>query len=246
MIKEAIDRVLALSPIQTTTINDLVYVKGNQQITRLKMPDQRKPDPLRFNTLTGFADYVEANPDNLDDFNLFVQVTRHNSVELHGQLQPGNDNTRFSYAAAYPDGCHFCFGQWQNIEDMIVLLQTCFARPEGIESDVDAIIDLIGNIASERIHTQKDDGFSQRVEVRSGLASKSAVKVENPVRVHPWQTFVEIDQPEMSAVLRFREVKDNLPMVGLFSSVSTAWQLQTAIKIREWLIERLPTMRVFT
>lgn len=245
MIREAIDRIISMSEIRTATINELTYVKANQQVTRLKAPEHYKPRPLLFNTLTGFADYIRANPDNLDDFNLFVQVTRHNSVELRGPLQSDNDNIRFTYAAAHPDGVGFSFGTWHTIEDMIILLQTTCARGEGIETDIDAIIDLISNIASEHIHLQQDDGFSQQIEIRSGLSTKSAVKVENPVRIRPWQTFVEVEQPEMVAILRFREVKDKMPMVGLFSSTSTVWQLETAAKIREWFTEQLPTMRIF-
>lgn len=246
MIKEAIETVLGLAPITTHAIDENVYCKAGQQVVRLKRPDQLPPKKCVFNTLTGLVDYIETNPDDLDPFKLFLHIVDYGAVDLVGPLQPDNDNLRFIYAAANAEGLQFTFDHWFPVEDMIIALQTCFARPDGIETDVDAIINLIGNIASERIHNQADDGFSQRVEIRSGLTAKSSVKVENPVRVRPWRTFVEIMQPETLAVLRFREKENGLPHVALFQSKSLAWRAEAMASVRDWLRDKLPTMKIFS
>jgi hypothetical protein len=245
MIKQAIEKVLDLAPIQRLTVGDNLYCKADQRVVRLQKPEQSPPEVCLFRTLTGLVDYIETNPDGLDMFGLFLHIADAGIVDLIGPLQPENDNTRFNYASARSDGLQFMFGHWWNVEDLIIALQTCFSRPDGIETDVDAIIQLIGNIASERVRNQEDDGFSQRVEIRSGLTTKSTVKVENPVRVRPWRTFFEVLQPESLAVLRFKERDNGLPQVGLFESASKSWRAEAIASVRDWLRDRLPTMKIF-
>jgi hypothetical protein len=244
MIRDAIDKILDLAPIQSVEIDRDTYVKMDQKVTRLKAPEEHAPKPLRFITLTGLADYIIANPDLLDPRNVVLHVTDFLRVECLGPLQPANDNVRFIYAVAHIDRPAFSFGKWMSIEDFIIALQSDFFRNADFD-DVDAIIDLLGKVASEHIQTREDDGFSQMVQVRSGLTTTSAVKVENPVRVFPWRTFAEVDQPETLAVLRFRKAGDGAPLVALFESKGESWRFEAIQSVKEWLTATFPEVHVF-
>jgi hypothetical protein len=246
MISEAIDKVLELAPIQVQTIGDHSYIKAGQQVTRLRSPDELAPKVLPFSTLTGLAEYIEANPDDLDLDACFLHVATFERVELLGPLQPLNDNDRFFYAAARAGAGRqgFAFGQWLNLEDFIIKLQADFAEYQGQEDDREAIIDLLGKVANENLQTMTDNGFSQTVQVKSGLTTLSAVKVENPVTVRPWRTFAEIEQPPILAVLRFRKSGDGLPLAALFESGGGAWKLEAMTRICAWLKARLADIKV--
>lgn len=244
MIREAIDKVLSLAEIQTFKDDTRTYIKGNQNVTRLKRPEELFPDFLKFSTLTGLADYIETNPDKLDPNDMIVHVADFGQVDLLGPLQASNDNSRFTFATASSNRKPFRFGAWMAIEDFIIALQSDFARPANGPDDVDAIIDLLGKVASEQVQTNEDDGFSQTIQVRSGLTTKSNVTVENPVRVHPWRTFGEVEQPETIAVLRFRKAGDGAPMVALFESGGESWRLKAIESIKAWMENNFDDLHV--
>lgn len=240
MIKEAIDKILDLEKIDLATIGDQTYVKANQCINRLKHPDEHAPNPLVFNTLTGLIDYLNCAIDPLDRSKLAYHVVDFNQVDLVGNLQANNENVRFCYARATCLKDMFAFNQWHPVEEFIINMQTHFEPTEQIE----AIINLVGKIVSEHVKTQEDNGFTQVVQIRSGLTTKAEVKVENPVTVCPWRTFVEIDQPRTLAVLRFRQSRENDLQVALFDSACEFWRRDAIQAIKAWLVDKVGSVPV--
>lgn len=244
MITEAIDKILSLADVRTLRIGENTYVKSDQQIRRLIRPEDAPPKPIVFKTLTGFADYIEANPDGLDIEKTIIHVSDFNRVHLIGPMQPENENARFVYAMASDSRRVFPFRQWFPIEDFIIALQSDFSRVPDFPDDADDIIHLVGTIASEHVKTQEDDGFTQRVQIQSGLTTKSEVKVENPVYVRPWRTFGEILQPGTPAILRFQNRVNGPPHVALFDSGGEDWRLKAIALIKTWLESYFPEMNI--
>jgi len=243
MIAEAIDRIQALAEIQTEEIDGEIYIKKGQGVERLPKPGQVKPVPLLFSTLTSLAQYYEANIDNLETDRLAFHVEGFNHVRLIGPMDPSNDNLRFTYAEAIAEVTPFCFGKYMDLEDFVVCLQTQFATdPPHDDSDVDAITSKLSEVAVEHVQTHKDDNFAQSIQIRTGLAFKTQVKVENPVRVYPWRTFAEIQQPLTPAVLRFLP-SSGQPKAGLFEA-GGAWKSMAMLRVKEWLSGRLPGVKV--
>lgn len=250
MIAEAIEKILQLAPVTTKEIEGNHYCKEGGDVERILTPAQIMPNPLSFNTLTGLCDYIKTNPDGLNMPTLILHVVDFDRVELLGPLQPDNDNRRFLYARAFANKGRegFRFGSWFALEDFIIRLQTQFDSPdtEASLNDIDAIIDLMGTIANENIRTHTDDKFSQSIQVKSGLTSLSTAKVQNPVFVHPWRTFTEIEQPEIIAVLRFKKVRgeNETPHAALFESNGGKWKQKAIEDLKAWLILACPEIKV--
>ncbi|MDF9627266.1 hypothetical protein P5775_32030, partial [Bacillus cereus] len=80
-----------------------------------------------------------------------------------------------------------------------------------------------------------DDGVSQAVTVKTGVASRGNAKVPNPVQLSPYRTFVEVKQPESKFVFRMREGA----RCGLFEADGGAWKLEAMNNIKEYLNEAL-------
>lgn len=235
MITEAIDKIIDLEKIDLATIRDQTYVKANQNIKRLKRPEEHIVTPLAFRTLTGLVDYFNCEIDALDRQKLLFHVADYNQVNLIGNLQPSNENTRFFYAGAACMKTTFKFNQWHNVEEFIISMQTSFDMNE----EAEAIINLVGKIVSEHVKTNEDNGFAQSVQVRTGLTTRSEVQVQNPVKLFPWRTFVEIDQPLTLAVLRFRELQGNQLQVALFDSACEWWRREAILSIKKWLLNQI-------
>lgn len=206
----------------------------------MQRPEDHHVKALQFTTLSGLVDYLFCSIDPIERTKLFFHVVNYNRVELLGAFQPHNDNTRFCYAVATCQKNTFTFNQYMAVEEFIVCMQTDFDQNQESE----AIINLVGNIVSERVKTHEDNGFAQSVQVRTGLTTKSQVVIENPVALHPWRTFTEINQPQIHAVLRFKEGADHQLMVALFDSACEWWRRDAIKAIKEWLVDQVETVPV--
>jgi len=240
MIAEAIDKLLELYGLENHVVLD---EHGNQytdkSVRRIKTPEQVSPDTIEMETLTGMRGFTaECSPEEKD---LFLHVVSYKEVRLIGAIQPKNDNTRFVYAKSHLTLDGFRFGHFFDLETFIISLQSHFVPNKQIET----ILNYLGKVASEHVKENKDDGFSQSIQVRVGIRTKEEVKIENPMWLQPWRTFREVDQPVSPCVLRLRNNIDlNGITCGLFTADGNTWQLEAIGNIKEWLKSNIPGVPV--
>jgi hypothetical protein len=101
------------------------------------------------------------------------------------------------------------------------------------------ILRMLGQVAASEVRTSLDDGITQQVEARAGVAMKAEVSIINPVRLTAFRTFRDIPQPSVDYVLRAKD-GNGLPNFALFEADGGAWKLTTIARVRDWLVENLP------
>ena len=94
---------------------------------------------------------------------------------------------------------------------------------------------VVGNIKEENVRQVGDDGVSQSVVAKTGVATVEDVKVPNPVILAPYRTFVEVDQPESAFVFRMK----NGPLAALFEADGGAWRNSAIEAVSSYLAEEL-------
>lgn len=233
MIREAIDKILQLSPVDNSIIkiDDVQYTA--KQINPVEKPEHHVPAYLKFNTLKGIADYVRDNIDSLHIGSLCFCVDPQD-VLLYGPMQKDNCNRRFLYAVSKFQEKIFDFGQWFDLETFIINLQSRFVQTEVVEN----MLSALANMASKKVRQHTDSGFGQSIEVKVGLELRTYVDIKNPLELHPYLTFHEVEQPAMSCVLRLRETKDTI-QCALFQADGGAWKTTAIENICDWLTEDL-------
>ncbi|MFX4306338.1 hypothetical protein F8N00_13185 [Exiguobacterium sp. A1_3_1] len=97
------------------------------------------------------------------------------------------------------------------------------------------ILKMVGNLKEDNVRGVGDDGISQAVTMKTGVATVADVKVVNPVTLAPYRTFIEVDQPESKFVLRMQ----NGPRVALFEADGGAWKNEAIRNIEDYLMEAL-------
>lgn len=97
------------------------------------------------------------------------------------------------------------------------------------------MLKLVGNVKEEAVNTIGDDGVSQSVVAKMGVATVGNVKVPNPVLLKPYRTFVEVEQPESNFIFRMRKG----PECALFEADGGAWKLEAIDNIKEYLTAEL-------
>lgn len=227
MIREAIDRILEIGQIQTFNIDNRKF--SSRPLCEIKEP---VVDQINMRTLIGFIDYILERVDSHKDFGkLVIHLRSPNHVVLVSHVNE-SDLRRLYWCNAehYPDD--ILLGQYRSIEDMIILLTTHFQKTD----DLPRAIALLGNIKDEKVVVSSDDGLTQTVTARSGIAMVKEVNVPNLLTLAPNRTFREISQPESPFLLRLRSGNGGgLPTAALFETDGGAWALAAMDAIKDYI-----------
>lgn len=184
---------------------------------------------LFVHTLTGFVDYVKENLDSLPE--TMVHVFKHDEVHLFAALE-SQSRRREYFIRAKRNPVDFEFGCFMDAENFNVRLQSLFIESKAREQ----VLKITGNVKEESVRQSEDDGVTQKVTARSGVALVAEVELPNPVGLRPYRTFLEVPQPLSNFVLR---AKDG-PRFALFEADGGAWKLDAIKKVRDYLAKALP------
>lgn len=222
MIKEAIQYVVGLGKSEIHERNGQDF--SDKQLHLLKEPTAGSLD---VNTLSGLVDYLKSEFDGNDQ--VIVHVEGPTSVVAHSQLNSDEDRSCWIQAKAMTPSFHF--GRFNDTEEFNIGLQSCFVRND----DCEVMLKVVGNIKEEMVNNYGDDGVSQSVVAKTGVASVGNVEVPNPVLLAPYRTFVEVAQPESDFVFRMKSG----PTCALFEADGGAWKLEAIKNITEYLTSNL-------
>ena len=106
------------------------------------------------------------------------------------------------------------------------------------------ILKFAGTMESGTVAEYGDDGISQKATVKTGIASKSDAIVPNPVKLRPYRTFVEVEQPVSDFVFR---VQDNGRGIScaIFEADGGAWKNAAMKNIKNYLEFELSGLNEF-
>lgn len=229
MIKEAIEKILKLAPvhapIKTVEINGQTYTNND-----LELIHQPTTPTLRVHNLSGVVEYLQNDFD--DRYPVLIHVISPTEVRVVSRFNSDmKRNTLISAEALLPT---IPFDRFLDLEHFNILLQSCFV--DSVERA--QALAVVGNVRDEKVMAFGDDGVSQQVTAKAGVATVEAVKVPNPVVLKPFRTFVEIEQPFSPFVLR---LKDG-PTAALFEADGGAWKVAAIAEIKEYLRFQLQSL----
>jgi hypothetical protein len=222
MIKEALQYIVGLGKAE------LFYENGQTfSDKKLHLIEEPTAEAIRVRSLSGLVDYLKSNFDEYG--RLMVHVSSPTTVVCFSQLN--NDCNRSEYIKAEAMLPSFDFDRWYDTENFNIKLQSCFVKNE----DRDIMLKVVGNIKEETVNTIGDDGVSQAVVAKTGVATVANVKVPNPVVLKPYRTFVEVDQPESEFIFRMQSG----PRCALFEADGGKWKLDAMNNIKNYLQKEL-------
>ncbi|WP_233711026.1 hypothetical protein [Lederbergia citrisecunda] len=237
MIKEAIKYLTELGINPADRVIDLNDYEGNKRTFILNdegMPKEIKPlnnralEPLHINTLTGLVNYIKANIERFG-YQLFLQVYDEKTVSLKGTLQ--YDGGRETLVIANAITPKFSYGHYLDSEELIIAFQSKFTKT----ADRDLLLKVVGNVKEENVRQTGDNGVSQAVTIKTGIASADDVLVPNPVTLAPYRTFLEVEQPSSDFIFRMK----NGPSGAIYEADGGAWRNQAIVNVREYLAAEL-------
>lgn len=232
MIKEALEYIAGLSrhfaPIQTKEIHGRLYTSSD--IKSISAPTISN---IEVHNLSGIVEYLQSDFDS--KLPVIVHVLSPTEVSvITGLNDDFNRSTLIKATALLP---RIRFNEYHDLESFNILLQSCFVASaiDGTPNDRETVLQLVGNVKDEQVMSFGDDGISQQVTAKTGVANVAQVHVPNPVILKPFRSFVEIEQPLSAFVLRMQKG----PSAALFEADGGAWKVTAIARIKEYFEERL-------
>lgn len=231
-IKQAIEYIANLAVKaehpEVITIAGKEYCTKN--LTRYDKPP--KAEPIKATTLTALVDYIKGKRHELRE-HMIIHVVSPTKVELYsGLLNERDRETLFVVDAVLP---HFAYGNEYDQEQFLVSMQACFMEND----DRAAIAFLASNIVNTSQATFCDDGITQQAVVKTGITTKENAFVPNPVKLIPYRTFLEVEQPASEFVFRISEGMKGAPLFKLVAADGGLWKNQAMDNVKVYLMEQL-------
>lgn len=225
-----------IQAIQDSVQTRIIEVDGVKYTTR-PIHDTRKADPepkvLEIHTLKGLINYVNEGIDGSQSYKSFAHIVNHAEVRLISEIYGCFQQRAVYVVARFEDlfGKSFSFGQQYDRESFNVALQSLFvdtpARGE--------LLGLVGNIREEAVKQTADDGITQTVTAKSGIALVKEVAAPNPVILQPFRTFREVSQPYSNFIFRMKSDPQRGLLCALHEADGGAWKLTAMNFIREYI-----------
>lgn len=232
MLKEAIEKIAALATPETYVIGDDTYTTAS---LKWVAPHIDRPRERPFSSLDGIVKAVIAEIDMVTR-PVFINVESHNVVSVFTTYRPDNMQRDELYRAV-PD-LPAALPTWMGYDDAMIALRSRFIETE----DSMYILDLLSSISDDNSVKTTDNGLTQMVNVKQGVSLQEQKKIKPRVRLKPFRTFLEVDQPESEFLLRMQRGepdKGKEAKIGLFEADGGAWKLVAKHNVAEYFREHL-------
>ena len=228
MLKEAIEKLVALAAPTTYKIGDNTF--SSNKLTEI-VPAIPAPENIHLYSLDGIVRAIESEID-LVEAPVFVQISGWAKVDVFTVMSPEKRYTRQNLYSAHPaDLPHFAPGQYMDFEAAMIALRSIFSENEGTAY----LLDILSRITDENSVTSTDNGVTQTVEARKGIAMVGREPLKPRVALQPYRTFLEVEQPKSEFLVRVREGGQ----IAFFEADGGMWKLQARQTIKAYLDERL-------
>lgn len=232
MIEAAIDKILSLAEVQHLNLEGGDGVSRQYTSSPIHPVKEPMQDVQGASTLSGFIDLLQVGVNDYIKDECFVQVNGHNAVSLNKLACNDWGDRQTHVLCKLPELGHFEFGRWMDQEAFIIVLQAFFGPTE----DREYVLKTVSTIIGESIRTSQDDGISQVATTRAGIVTKGEETVKRLVKLMPYRTFREIEQPTSNFVFRIRAKPNEAPACALFEADGGTWKLDAVQRIKAYLV----------
>lgn len=224
MLAKLIEKILEISQPKTYEVGGKTY--SNETLFEVK-PDKDKPDNFNVYSLKAIVGLIKTEIGR-HKTPLFVSVPDARTVEVYDTYN--DDMTRNLLYTARCSVPGFREG-FRGIEAAIIEIRSLYIPNEGTEY----VLELLSRIGKNDAIQIIDNGITQSVEAAQGVSLKSMEAIKPRVKLCPFRTFLEVEQPESDFLLRVNAEEG----IGLFEADGGVWRLEAKKNIAEYFEREL-------
>lgn len=219
MLAKLIDKIVQLKETKTFEIAGQTYTDGD--LTRIP-PHVDRPEVIKVSGLDSICKLIRTEIAKVNT-TIMVHVANYKTVAVTTTYL--EDFSRNLLYGAEADAPGLRTG-WRENEDALIELRSLFIPNEGTEY----LLDLLSRMTNENEVKTEDNGVTQTVQVRQGVALSAYATVKPRVKLQPFRTFLEVEQPESEFLLRVNADKG----IALFEADGGIWKLEAKRNIANY------------
>lgn len=224
MLAKMIDKIVSLKETKTFEIGGQTYTDGHLTMVPIHVD---RPECITVSGLDGICQLIRTELAKVGT-TVLVQAKSYKTVEvMTTYLDDFSRNILYRAEADVP-GLRTGF---RDRETALIELRSLFIPGEGTAY----LLDLLSRMTDENSISTQDNGVTQTVEARQGIALKERVEIRPRVVLQPFRTFLEVDQPESEFLLRVDAEKG----IGLFEADGGVWKLEAKKNIAAYFAKNL-------
>lgn len=227
MLKQAMEYLIGLSKPNISEFYGEAYTDKEMYRVGRYVP---MAEPIEIGTLTGLVDYIKSNTDSMSE-SMIIEVSSPRSVKLYSSLN--EQRQREKLIEVYAEVPDFPFDCFMDQERFCIGLQSKFIK----NTDRELLLKFAGTVESGTVAKYGDDGVSQKATIKTGLASKAEAIVPSPVKLMPYRTFPEAEQPASDFIFRMRE--SGGVQCAIFEADGGAWKSEAMKNVKAYLEKEL-------
>lgn len=227
MLKAMIEKIEKMAGPKVYDIGNEHYASSN--LVRI---DPKKDFPKSI-SLTGLDSVCKMVVNEANDLfpgdQILIQVLDYRKVRIFTTLDGEMDRCWLYECEA--DTPRIKTNSYMSHEEAVIQLRSLYIP----NFDTEYLLKLLGSVSRESKVSSNDNGVSQTVEARTGVALTANVEVRPYVSLRPFRTFLEVEQPESTFLLRL----DNGGNIGLFEADGGVWKLEATRNIAAYFEDKL-------
>lgn len=225
MLKAFIEKITELATPKIFEVEDTVY--ASKQLTFVQ--DKKcRPSCISVTGLDSVCKLVRNEIDHVD-LQVFIQVSSYREVSVFTTFD-GDDERYYLYRCT-ADTPNVTMGRFMDYENAVIEIRSLYIP----NPDTQYLLQLISSVSNESKVTSTDNGVTQKIEAKAGIALSTMVEVKPRVSMKPFRTFVEVEQPESEFLLRISGKGE----IGLFPADGGVWKLEATRNVAKYFEQEL-------
>lgn len=225
MLKEFVEKIVDLAKVNTLEVDGVILADKEMEVVATKK------NRIKSISVTGLDSVCQLvkNENQKTDEQIFVRVKNHVEVEVFTGLD--EDLERSFLYRCEADTPRITKNGYMGHEQALIELRSQYIPNDGSAY----LLQLLSSISSESKVSSVDNGVTQQVEAKSGIALNSMVEIKPRVILKPFRTFIEVEQPESEFLLRVSQSGE----IGLFEADGGVWKLEATRNVAKYFEEHL-------
>lgn len=183
------------------------------------------PATLIVHNLRGFCGFISSDIDSMIKGNpCLIVVNSPKSVDLISDVNKVEKKRTILVSAETCDELkEFPFGKFLSQEEFAIAFRSLFVP--GKKDDSEYVLSYISKLIGGSQLESEEDGITQKVTIKTGVSGvlKEKEVLKPIVKLTPYRTFREAEQPESEFLLRVRLDNNQAPLIALFEADGGAW-----------------------
>lgn len=224
MLAKMIDKIVSLKETKIFEIGGQTYADAS--LTRIP-PHVDRPDCISVSGLDSICKLIRTELEKVGT-TIMVQVKSNDTVEvMTTYLSDFSRNTLYRAKADAPG----LYTGFRGREVALIELRSLCIPNEGTAY----LLDLLSRMTNENSVSTNDNGVTQTVEARQGVALNALIEIKPRVMLRPFRTFLEVEQPESEFLLRV----DPDEGIGFFEADGGIWKLEAKKNIADYFLKNM-------